>query len=666
LKAFCKTGGQDRHEPVNFLGSHTVRAAKHGSPFSRTWEGVMGYRTFLIAVLSILISATGPDWAVIGAPPSEIGADAPTADIPAGTIAFSSLAPRDWDLYLVELATRRTRTLTDHRALDFNAAFSGDNHTLAFVSTRHGNHELYEMQIDRKGCRRLTNEFALDDRPAWSPDGSFIVFSSTREPSDRPGQAWNALYVMQVDRLTGSAVVPANSDHTRSARRISPAGVADYSPAWSPRGDWIACATGSGETGGTDLVVMTPAGKDRRLVVKNGGWPAFAADGQSLFFQSKRQGHWGIWQVALDGSHRERITPEDADVFTPQAARDGKTLVVAVLRGGHRQIARLDLGSHSLEQLTDDAADHWNPAISPDGRFVVYHQRRPGMKVPNVELWGNPPATSLRLLRLAGAFPAFAPTGDRLALTGGSFAQLDLMKLDGSERKTLYEGKNRGLFSTSWAHHGDRIAFAFGPVFAGAKEEVDIATILPDGSGLTQLTKAAGNNGFPAFSPDGRRLVFRSGKGGFKNLAIMDADGRNIHPLTSGKWTDTMADWSPDGEWIVFASDRDGDFEIWKIHPDGMGLKKIVKGGGRNNHPHFAPDGKWIVFTSRRAGYSAEEISLPDQPQPYGDLFIVRLDGTGLLRLTHNGFEEGTPAWGPVVRGMFKPSVEAGLAAEEY
>ena len=41
--------------------------------------------------------------------------------------------------------------------------------------------------------------------------------------------------------------------------------------------------------------------------------------------------------------------------------------------------------------------------------------------------------------------------------------------------------------------------------------------------------------------------------------------------------------------------------------------------------------------------------SLPHQPQPYGDLFAVRLDGTGLIRLTHNGFEEGTPAWGPEV-----------------
>ena len=148
----------------------------------------------------------------------------------------------------------------------------------------------------------------------------------------------------------------------------------------------------------------------------------------------------------------------------------------------------------------------------------------------------------------------------------------------------------------------------------------------------------------------GKELVFRSGRGGSKNLYVTGLEGSDARRLTEGKWTDTMCDWSPTGEWIAFASDRGGDFEVWLVRPDGTGLRRLVGGGGRNNHPHFSPDGRWIVFTSKRAGYSAEEASLPHQPQPYGDLFAVRLDGTGLLRLTHNGFEEGTPAWGPASR----------------
>jgi Tol biopolymer transport system component len=603
----------------------------------------MSRRAIRVVIVSVLFLAAGRS--STGAPPGRGAPAEPAGDRPAGTIAFSSLAPRGWDLYLFDVASRQTRRLTDHPALDFNAAFATDGRSLTFVSTRDGNHELYATTVDGAMPRRLTEEFAMDDHPAWSPDGTQVVFSSTRQPADRPGLAWNALYVMRIDRARDdSASGPAVDSEVR---RLSPAGTADYSPAWSHRGDLIACASGSGQAGETNIVVMAPDGSGRRQVVKDGGWPAFAADGRSLFFHGKRQGHWGIWRVGLDGAGLERITPPDDDAFTPSVSADGSRLAVAVTRNDHRQIGLVDLSSRGLTVLTDEPADHWNPTISPDGRFIAYHKSTAGIAVPNVEAWGAPPDTDLRLLRLAGAFPAFAPDGRRLALTGGSFAQLDVMNVDGSGRRTLHDGLRRALFSTSWAHDSDRIAFALGPAFAGAKEEVDIATILPDGSGFTRLTRSAGNNGFPAFAPDGRRLVFRSGRGGSKNLAIMDADGSNVRPLTEGKWTDTMADWSPDGRWIVFASDRGGDFEIWRIQPDGTGLRRVVGGGGRNNHPHFAPDGRWVVFTSRRAGFSAEEISLPHQPQPYGDLFAGRLDGTGLVRLTHNGFEEGTPAWGP-------------------
>src|SRR5262245_56232625 len=63
-------------------------------------------------------------------------------DRPTGTIAFSSLAPRAWDLYLIDVESRQTRRLTDHPALDFNAAFAPDGGRIAFVSERDGNEEI--------------------------------------------------------------------------------------------------------------------------------------------------------------------------------------------------------------------------------------------------------------------------------------------------------------------------------------------------------------------------------------------------------------------------------------------------------------------------------------------------------------------------------------------
>ncbi len=562
--------------------------------------------------------------------------------VPAGTIAFPSLAPRDWDLYVVDVQTRQSRRLTDHPALDYNAAFSPDGRTIAFVSERDGNFELYTIQRDGSNLKRLTANFAMDDHPAWSPDGKRIAFVSTRQPADKIGQAWNRIYVVNAD---GSEV-----------QRLSGKEAADYSPAWSPRGNLIAFASGSGVAGGADLFVMKPDGSSRRRVIKDGGWPAFAADAQHLFFHSKRDGKWGIWKVGMDSSGLERITPGDVEAYTPRASADRKQLVLALQRGQHRQIEIMDLESRKLTALTKEETDHWNPAISADGRYVVYHKSRLEFSAANVELRSTPPGTNLQMVRVGGAFPAFSPDAKRLALTTGNFSRLDVMNVDGSGRKTIFSSKPRNIFSISWAHQGDWIAFSHGKAFQEAQGTVDITLVRPDGSEPHPITEKAGNNGFPAFAPDSKHMVFRSGREGSKNLYIMNAGGTELRRLTEGKWTDTMADWSPDGKWIAFASDRDGNFDVFLIQPDGTGLRKLVGGGGRNNHPHFSPAGSWIVFVSQRAGYSAEEISLPHQFQPYGDLFLIRTDGTGLVRLTQTPFEEGPSAWGPVLK--IDPSAE--------
>jgi Tol biopolymer transport system component len=600
---------------------------------AKPFHSVPGIVAFLVLVAATLARAAEPK-------------ELESGERPKGTIAFASVGPRHWDLYLRDKDGSEL-PLTDDSALDYNAAFSPDGKKIAFVSSGDGNMELYVMGIDRSDIQRLTDNFALDDHPTWSPDGEQIAFTSTREPAPA-GRAWNSIYVMNAD---GSAV-----------RRLSGDDAADYSPAWSPRGDLIAFASGSGKSGESDVYVMNPDGTGRRLVVENGGWPTFIEDGAAIAFHSRREkNRWDVWRVGLDGSGLNRLV-ENASM--PRATPDGRKLAVVVQGKANKQIAVLDVASGSLEEVTSDATDHWNPTITPDGRSIVYHKQTPGKTTPNVELWGAPSATRLNMLRLAGAFPAFSPDRKRLALTGGSFARIDVMNLDGSKRKTIFEGKRRSLFGTSWSHEPEQIAFSYGEVFAKPGAGVNIMAASPDEKKIEPLTADAGNNGFLSYSPDGKQIVFRSGRDGDKNLYIMDRDGKNVRRLTKGKWTDTMCDWSPLGDWITFASDRGDDFEVWLIRPDGSGLHKLIGGGGRHNHPHFSPDAKWIVFTSQRAGYSAEEVSLPSQPQPYGDLFVIRTDGSRLTRLTHNGFEEGTPAWSPVRE--ITPSDEGDKGEADY
>ena len=557
-----------------------------------------------------------------------------SSDAPDGSILYSSIGPRGWDVYVIDAESNQPRQLTDHPALDYNAAIRPDGEVIAFVSERDGIPNLYTIRRDGTELTRLTNSFSLDDHPTWSPDGKRIAFSSTRQPADRVGQAWNAIYVM-------------NADGT-DVQRVSPPGLTDYSPAWSADGEWLACASGRGDPGGTTLWIMKPDGSNRKQIAENAGWPTFSSDSRWLYFHRKSEGEndWAIWRVALDGTKEKKISGDGSSVMTPASDAAEDQLIAISPVSGKRHIVKIAYDTGTQTQLTERQIDHWNPSMARG--HVVYHCATPGFSPPNVEVWKSPPGFKFQMLRLGGAFPAVSPDGKRLALTGGNFARVDVMNFDGSNRKVLFESQPRHVFSLSWSSGQsgpDRVAFSHGKSFQGANSIVDVETIAPDGSNHASLTKDQGNNAFPSYSPDGSQMVFRSGRDGNKNLYIMNVDGSDVRRLTQGEWTDTMANWSPTGEWIAFSSDRDKNFEIYLIKPDGTDLRKLVGGNVRHNHPHFSPDGKWIVFTSQRAGFSAETVSLPRQPQAYGDLFAVRLDGTGLARLTHNGFEEGTPEW---------------------
>jgi TolB protein len=55
---------------------------------------------------------------------------------------------------------------------------------------------------------------------------------------------------------------------------------------------------------------------------------------------------------------------------------------------------------------------------------------------------------------------------------------------------------------------------------------------------------------------------------------------------------------------------------------------------------------KRLVFTSGRMGFKDEE-RYTSAPQPYGEIFVLKYDGTQVEQLTDNQWEDGAPAWQP-------------------
>jgi TolB protein len=160
-------------------------------------------------------------------------------------------------------------------------------------------------------------------------------------------------------------------------------------------------------------------------------------------------------------------------------------------------------------------------------------------------------------------------------------------------------------------------------LYSSTKKNVrnwDLFTIKPDGNDPQQLTDTRDFEQHPAWSADGKKILFTRGDV-MTNIDIytMDADGSNVARLTEHPERDQRGAFSSDGQTVAFVSQRDGDVAIWLIDIDGANPRKVVKG----REPAFSPDGRRIAFTSS-AFHDNDEI------------YLIDLDGSNMVRLTDN------------------------------
>ena len=84
----------------------------------------------------------------------------------------------------------------------------------------------------------------------------------------------------------------------------------------------------------------------------------------------------------------------------------------------------------------------------------------------------------------------------------------------------------------------------------------------------------------PAWSPDGRTIVFVSWRDGNGEVYAMDADGSGPRNLTQDPAKDVRPAWSPDGRRIAFVSRRDGNSEVYVMNADGSGKRNLTRRSG--------------------------------------------------------------------------------------
>jgi Tol biopolymer transport system component/PKD repeat protein len=169
-------------------------------------------------------------------------------------------------------------------------------------------------------------------------------------------------------------------------------------------------------------------------------------------------------------------------------------------------------------------------------------------------------------------------------------------------------------------------------------EKADIYVMNIDGSDCRNLTNDDAYDDYPAWSPDGSKIVFISDKingEGVTKLFSINADGTGRKQLTTGSNNDRLPQYSPDGKQILFQSDRFGSY-VWNIflmNADGSNLQPITTDTYSNSSlGRWSPDGSKIVYCSNSSGNQFE-------------IYVANPDGTNAINITNNDAMDVAPFW---------------------
>lgn len=130
---------------------------------------------------------------------------------------------------------------------------------------------------------------------------------------------------------------------------------------------------------------------------------------------------------------------------------------------------------------------------------------------------------------------------------------------------------------------------------------------MPSGSGFDASHRAEQENPGPT-APFTGRIVFQSNMDGDNDLYLLTQGG--LKALTDNDGQDEYPVWSPDGRRVAFTSDRDGRYHIYIMNADGTGIERVTAADADDKEPAWWPDGGSLVFTREKKRLVGSRISL--------------------------------------------------------
>lgn len=472
-------------------------------------------------------------------------------------------------------------------------AYSPDGTKLAFVSAG----EIWVIGSDGMNERRVTTNTSSDTDPAWSPDGTKIIF----------GKDANGIAVINLDG-TNEANISAGSP--------------DSKPAWSNDGTKIAFVRRGTTTDG--IYTMDAEGRNQLRVVADvttqpgrnfnddPAWQPVALQPNTVVISGRitRNGESlaGV-TVNLTGSETVTATTNALGEFNFGNLPNGGSYTVTPTLANHIfNPPRKIFNGVTANRIADFAGGQTcsTPGCKVNGKVVF--ERGSDLYIANAD------GTGVTLLTTGGinTDAAFSPDGSKVLFRSNRDGNYEIYRINvdgaGVQRLTTAAGSDE---YPVYSADGSKIAFT-----SDRDGNVEIYTMNADGSNQLRLTNNAIVDRQPTFSGDGTRIAFSRAYDGTGRTAIYtmnSANGSNVSqitfPPTAAAFYDGYPSFSPDSSKLLFRRYNDGSFtsEFYIVNADGSGIGVISGVSGFVYKPSFSPDGTRVIF-SRLFGTSSYNV----------------------------------------------------------
>jgi dipeptidyl aminopeptidase/acylaminoacyl peptidase len=379
------------------------------------------------------------------------------------------------------------------------------------------------------------------------------------------------------------------------------------------------------------------------LRIKWPGDPRISPDGQRVAFvvttmdEERDEYLSNIWVVDWKGGKPRRFTSGRKRDTSPRWSPDGKWLAFVSERDGARRpqlhVIPADGGEPTrLTELENGVSD---PAWSPDSRRLAFVSRVGGQKEPQSE-------EERRKSR-----PARVITTLKYRLNGEGFVydrrpHVFVVPVDGGKPKQITDGDFADA-DPAWSPDGKTI------VFASARHDdrdyddgADLWAVSPTGGEPRRLTDTRGPARRPTFSPNGRLIAYLGHEhkddnaARNTNLFVVAAAGGAPTCLTRGldrnAATNAVPEWLPDGSALLVAVDDRGDVPVVRVglDPDQREFPRVVDGTRQVTGFSLSRDGQRLAYTA----------TAPTMP---GELFAGDRQLTSLNRAWQRGVSLSEP-----------------------